>query len=176
MLPIPLVLFLIATLHAGNVNAQPSSLKKWGRPLRFEDFLGRPNATDTAAANISVSIVLGYGSDANGNLRFTVYAAMDKNESWIKDRFRLYHILRHEEGHLDIAQIHAAKLAAVLAGKRFTEVDIETLNALYASHVEEMNIQQLAYDRETNGGWNEQAQSRWRVQIQSELADSHGLE
>lgn len=171
--------FLIITIMlsgaAVRVSAQGSSSVEWGKPILYQDFEAKPMPTDTAAANISVTILLGYSSTRTGSLKFKVVAVMDKDESWIKDEFKRDHILKHEQGHFDIAHIYAKRLESALKQNRYTPKDVQLLNEIYDNALEEMNAIQIRYDRETSGGWNALAQSKWRRFIQNELKELNGL-
>ena len=46
--------------HCAGVWAQGASTLEWGSPISYGDFASKPGKADTAAANISVTIVLGY--------------------------------------------------------------------------------------------------------------------
>lgn len=165
-----LLLLVLITVCSGGVSAQgASSSVEWGPPIAFKDFEATPIKSDTAAANISVTIVLGYSNTKSGALKFRVVAVMDKDESWIKDEFRTLPILRHEQGHFDIAHIYARRLEAILKQKVYTTKDIALLNTVYDQCLEEMNGLQIRYDRETKGGWDALAQSKWRRFIEEEL-------
>ena len=149
--------------------AQGDSSVEWGNPITYGDFQSTPARTDTAAANISVTILLGYAAAKDGTLKFKVGAVMDKDESWIKKEFRRDHILKHEQGHFDIAQIFARKLEAALKTRTFTSRDVQMLHDLYDKYLNEMNDVQVRYDEETRGGWDLLAQSKWRRYIEREL-------
>jgi hypothetical protein len=171
------IFFLLTVLGIGSraVYAQGSSSSvEWGHPISFEDFEATPLRSDTAAANISVTILLGYSNTPKGSLSFRVVAVMEKNESWIKDEFRRHHILKHEQGHFDIAHIYAKRLETTLRQKRYSENDIAALTTLYDQFLEEMNVLQIRYDRETKGGWDALAQSKWRRFIEGELRGVDG--
>ena len=163
-----IILLLIITCPA--LLAQGTSSVEWGRPITFKDFESIPTEKDTAAANISVTIMLGYSNGADGALKFKVVAVMDKDESWIREDFRTNHVvLKHEQGHFDIAHIYAKKLEARLKGKHYTKNDVKALQDLYDHFLEEMNTLQVRYDLETKGGMDPVAQSKWRRFIQGQL-------
>ena len=111
--------------------AQDGSSTEWGTPIRFEDFRATPDARDSAAASISVTILLGYSARPGGNLSFKVAAVMDKNESWMKEEFRSTKILYHEQGHFDIAHMYARKLDAHLRKTTFTRKDLPRQHQLW---------------------------------------------
>jgi len=161
---------LILISFDNSLSAQGLSSIEWGRPVAYSDFEAKPDKADTAAANISVTILLGYSKDRDGYLKFKVVAVMDKDESWIKDAFRIEAILRHEQGHFDIAHIFAKKLEANLKSRRYTSNDVNALNTLYDSFLEKMNVLQVKYDKETHGGLDAAAQARWKRFIQNEIA------
>lgn len=168
-----LLLSIILILHPGTMRwalAQDASSLEWGSPISYDDFESRPNQSDTAAANISVSILLGYVNTKSNILRFKVVAVMDKDESWIKEGFKKDHILKHEQGHFDIAQIYARKLKAFLKKRFYTPRDVRTLHDLYDDFLNQMNEVQVRYDEETRGGWDPVAQSKWRRYIEQELS------
>ena len=158
-----LCLTIVITKHSAF--SQGSSSIEWGNLITYADFQSSPDKADTAAANISVTILLGYSNTKTGALKFRVVAVMDRDQSWMKKEFRNDHILKHEQGHFDIAEIYAKKLDAALKKKHYTSKDVATLNALYDDYLAEMNELQLRYDRETRGGWDELAQSKWRRMI-----------
>lgn len=167
-----LLLFIILILCHGTVQcalAQDASSLEWGGMISYEDFQSSPDEADTAAANISVSILLGYVNTQSNILRFKVVAVMDKDESWIKEGFRKPHILKHEQGHFDIAQIFARKLEAVLKKRFYSPTDVRLLSDLYDDFLNQMNEVQVRYDQETRGGWDPVAQSKWRRYIEEEL-------
>lgn len=165
-----LFLLLVLSICSRGVPAQGSlSSIEWGQPIAYEDFEATPSKSDTAAANISVTILLGYSKTKSGALKFKVVAVMEKNESWIKEEFRKHHILKHEQGHFDIAHIYAKRLETTLRQKHYTGNDIAALNTIYDRFLEEMHVLQMRYDRETKGGWDALAQSKWRRFIDGEV-------
>ena len=151
---------------------QDGSSLAWGTPIRFEDFKAEPNEKDTAAASISVTILLGYSSTRQGDLKFSVSAVMDKEESWIKEEYRRNEeILNHEQGHFDIAHIYARRLGASLKGQRFTRKDVVKLHAIYDAYLADMHTVQTQYDKETQGGINRDAQKKWKKFIDGQLKE-----
>lgn len=164
-----LSIILIVVLSTAQLSAQTASSVEWGHPVSYRDFESRPHQSDTAAANISVTILLGYSSTKSGELEFRVVAVMDKDKSWIREEFKRTHILKHEQGHFDIAHVYAKKLEGDLKRRRYTSKDIGVLNAVYDRFLEEMNALQIRYDKETKGGWDALAQSKWRRFIEGEL-------
>jgi predicted secreted Zn-dependent protease len=166
---VTILLYLVTQITTHSGFSQGSTSIEWGKPVSYSDFESSPPKADTAAANISVTILLGYSNTKSGELKFRVVAVMDKDQSWMKKEFRKDHILKHEQGHFDIAEIYAKKLDSALKKKRYTAKDVAILNALYDDYLGQMNELQLRYDQETKGGWDGLAQSKWRRFIFREL-------
>lgn len=116
--------------------AQDDASIEWGRPVMYGDFEAMPTEKDTAAANISVTILLGYSAGRDGTLAFKVAAVMDKRESWMREAFKTEAVLRHEQGHFDIAHIFAKQLETELKSTTYTNKEVKTLNALYNTFLE----------------------------------------
>ena len=150
--------------------AQGTSSVEWGERITSADFEASATKNDTAAANISVSILLGYSYGGDGMLTFKVAAVMDKKESWIKDEFKDNdEVLAHEQGHFDIAHIYARRLEASLKGKRYRRADVSILHEIYDTFLERMHELQKRYDAETRGGMDARAQETWRKFIEKEV-------
>lgn len=163
------IIFIVGFATNTNLFAQDDASIEWGRPVMYTDFEATPNAKDTAAANISVTILLGYSAVRDGTLAFKVVAVMDKRESWIREAFKTEAVLRHEQGHFDIAHIFAKQLEKELSSRAYTTREVKTLNALYNTFLEKMNTLQLRYDKETKGGLEAGAQRRWQKYIEGEI-------
>lgn len=171
-----IALFLFAasnSLFAQGSSSRDHSSLEWGSPIVFKDFKSRPDLADTAAARISVSIQLGYYPGRDGVMKFKAAGMMERNESWIKEQYKNVEILKHEQGHFDIAHIFAKKLEKNLKEKRFTAKDINIINAVYDNFLAMMNEVQVSYDEETHGGLNRGAQARWKKFIEGELKLVH---
>lgn len=166
---ISVFLFLLTGATSG-LFAQKNVSIEWGRPIRLEDFEAAPNEQDTAVASISVTIRLGYLINRQGVLEYDVVAVMDRDESWIKAPFRNNTILRHEQGHFDIAHIFARRLSEHLQNQDFIRADVPELHQLYDVFLNQMNAFQVQYDRETQGGLDHAVQTKWEAEIERQLA------
>ena len=95
-------------------------------------------------------------------------------DAWVKQDFKdNFDLLKHEQGHLDIAEIHARGIESELLGKRFFcpggVFNIDKINEVtsqvfqeYRNSTREMD--QL-YDTETNRSKNKQEQADWNEKI-----------
>lgn len=75
--------------------------------LKVDDFKGKPDTTKIDVANSYINITYDY-QILNNKLDFKVYCFFYKNLSWIK--YDMETILKHEQGHFDIAKLFALTL------------------------------------------------------------------
>jgi predicted secreted Zn-dependent protease len=79
-------------------------------------------------------------------------------------------ILKHEQGHFDIAEIFARKLNKGVGEYQFNKASFQIdLNAIYKSVVDAKEKFQQQYDDETDYSRNKPKQEEWFKKIESEL-------
>jgi predicted secreted Zn-dependent protease len=83
------------------------------------------------------------------------------------------HVLKHEQGHFDIAEIFARKLFRQMTEYRYNNRTYkEDLTAIYDNIVAEKAKMQGDYDRETNHSLNRYKQNEWLKKIEALLEDN----
>src|SRR5919112_1484552 len=99
-------------------STKQSNLIEWNaeRRLTWNDFKAQPDKNSTNAALTSSSINIEFGYNSSG-LKYNIKCRFDKNSSW--GRIKNDYILSHEQGHFDIAEIHARKLHKALKAYKF---------------------------------------------------------
>ncbi|TGE28034.1 DUF922 domain-containing protein [Hymenobacter metallicola] len=141
------------------------------RPLTWDDFQGKPMPTEQlaalTAANIDVQVAC-----KDYVFSSSVKAVFIPQESWTRDKKKATpELLRHEQLHFDITELHARMLRQKISLVKF---DCERLNpafnnltnaAFAAWKREEFN-----YDRESNHGLNATKQAFWETQVKQRLA------
>ena len=146
------------------------SLIPWSaeKKLSWEDFRARPDRDSQNAAMTGTNIKFDFIYNSKDGFHFHIQCFFDKNSSW--GRIKNDYILSHEQGHFDIAEIHARKLYKAL--KEY-QPDIakanEQLNRIYNKVMQELNATQSKYDEETNFSLNKEEQKRWLSKIEEEL-------
>ena len=148
---------------------QQSKLVDWSanRKLVWKDFTGKAVAnTDNAAlTSSSINFKFGYGSSG---LTYSINCQFDKSRSWVK--VKSDYILAHEQGHFDIAEIHARKLKKALSSYTYKESTASAdINKLYENIMKQHHVMQNEYDRETDHSRKNDQQSAWLKKIASEL-------
>lgn len=110
-----------------------------------------------------------FSSDGE-SLHYEISCHFDQNSSW--GRVKNDHILSHEQGHFDIAEIHARKLNQALKAYRYRYPSIsKDVNAIYQSVMDDLLQMQTLYDEQTNYSRNFLQQRNWLVKIELYLTD-----
>lgn len=111
----------------------------------------------------------------------TVRSGFDRNKSWKRDDItETKALLEHEQGHLDILELHAQDFekAPMPTGNGPTSKmarddltnQIEAINRRVEGAA---NAEQERYDRETNHGASSKPQSDWTARLKARLKDAN---
>lgn len=137
--------------------------------LRPEDFKAKPKSN--GPLGLSYVGYLCYTNEANGELILNVEAIFVKSKSYIVKNTE--YVLKHEQIHFDIAELHARRLR-----KRIDEVDFKKIksvqneiNKLQDKTVKEYNKEQADYDKDTEHGLNAAKQKVWNEKIQAAIKE-----
>jgi len=137
--------------------------------LRPEDFKARPKSN--GPLGLSYVGFLYYTNEASGELILNVEAIFVKSKSYIVKNTE--YVLKHEQIHFDIAELHARRLR-----KRIDEVDFKKIksvqneiNKLHDKTVKEYGKEQEEYDKDTEHGLNAAKQKVWNEKIQAAIKE-----
>ncbi|GGG48310.1 DUF922 domain-containing protein [Hymenobacter glacieicola] len=174
-LSLPLLLGLF-TAEQGPAAAAPAAKPapakiEWraDRLLTWDDFKSRPT-TDRLAALTSSTIDAKVGC-VDYVFSAQVQAVFVPTESWVRDPKRATPaLLRHEQVHFDLTEVHARLLRQKLSLVKF---DCEKLQPAF-SNITKMAFltwqrEEARYDQETNHGLNLPRQQAWEQQVQQKL-------
>jgi len=141
------------------------------RPLSWANFKRQPPSPDRLAAltasNIDVQVAC-----KDFVFSSTVTAVFLPQESWVRDAPKASaNLLRHEQVHFDITELHARMLRQKL---RTVKLDCEHLNPAFNNLTKAAfaawQREESRYDQETNHGLNVEKQKFWETQVQQRLA------
>ena len=158
-------LLLISLLQS----KEPSHLLDWNgdKKLTWTDFKGTPDTASTNAALTSSSITIEFGYSSRG-MSYGIKCRFNTTGSW--GRIKNEHILAHEQGHFDVAELHARKLNRSLKAYIFNSKTVSRdVNAIYDSIMKEHHQFQQAYDEETDHSRKINIQKVWEEKIAGEL-------
>lgn len=151
-------------------NAQGDQFIEWSASTRlsWNDYLAAPSLKSDAAAITSTALGLEYHVKNNA-LSYTITCRFSKTRSW--GRYKTEYILEHEQGHFDITEIFARKLAKTLQEYDFNPKKFKTdLDTIYRRIMEEKEEFQQIYDVETDYSRNKEKQAEWLRKIERELS------
>ena len=143
------------------------------RPIQWTDFKAKPDTTVHYYAVTSSGIDMSGQAKTVGNqsyIKFHVTANFDFNKSWVKIEKASDELLRHEQYHFNISELHARILRKELSLLDKTDPKIlKKVNKLFDQvHASSIKMQEL-YDEETNHSINELAQEEWEKKIDKQL-------
>jgi hypothetical protein len=164
----PIISFLISIWFSVQT---PNDLIDWSasRKLKWEDFKGDPDPTSSNAALTSSNIKVAFGYN-HSQLQYSIQCRFDKNHSWAK--MKNDYILAHEQGHFDIAELHARLLNKALKEYTFKSKTVgEDVNNIYDQIMQQHHNFQLQYDKETDHSRNPATQAEWEKKIRGLLAE-----
>lgn len=164
-----MIVQFIAFLVAAASWQQNNNLIDWNnnRKLTWEDFKGPVDAESKNAALTSSSINIEFGYDDAG-LEYTIKCSFNKQKSWV--RIKNDEVLAHEQGHFDLAELHARKLHKALKAYKFNARTVSTdVNKIYDSLMNAHHEAQSLYDNETDYSRNKPKQDEWQKKIADEL-------
>lgn len=159
----------LALISLFSIKQSSSNLIDWSntRKLSWSDFRANPDPSSPNAAltNTSINIEFGYSKTA---LTYAIKCRFDKAKSWVRVKNNL--VLGHEQGHFDIAEIHARKLNRELKAYKFNSRTVsEDVNAIYDRIMKQHHSAQSEYDRETDFSRKKDKQEEWLGKIEKEL-------
>lgn len=135
--------------------------------LNWSDFKAPPPANAANAALTSSGIMMKFGTDGE-SLHYEISCNFVKNNSW--GRIRNEHILAHEQGHFDIAEIFARKLNKELKAYRFNSRSVsKDVNNIYKNVMDQLLQMQNLYDEQTDFSRNFGQQKEWLEKIDNYL-------
>ncbi len=161
---------LILTLFSDiKVSAQDTLYWSSGYKLTYKDFRGKP---DTAASYPSISVCgIKYTGHAKKNAVQTEASGIFiRPKSWAVPAEDDSLWLIHEQMNFDMAELFARKLRKTFSEYQFRYATVQQdLDSLYDINHDEMNKMHESYEKETNHGLDESAQTMWNHRIKSEM-------
>lgn len=170
---IPLIVFVfIVSLFVPRLQKE-SEIIGWSKssPLNWSDFKGGIDVKNIHDAISTCDIFFKYRR-VSDTLRLTVRCDFHKYKSWVKTEKQTKYLLKHEQGHFDIAELYTRKLRKSYSTFKFTRSNYKNeLNNLYQKVNAEKLNRQTMYDAETNHSQIKNKQIEWDKRIYTELEE-----
>ncbi len=161
--------FLIPLLFFISPEIDQRDLIEWSpnRKLNWSDFKGKVpvNAANAALTNTAINVEFGF---SNKGMIFSIRCRFDKNKSWVRIKNDL--VLSHEQGHFDIAELHARKLNKALKEYKYNSKTVnDDVNRIYEGIMQDHHAFQSLYDQQTDFSRKVDKQTEWIGKIATEL-------
>jgi hypothetical protein len=150
-----------------------STFKCWDEvdSLGFSDYLGHPEVYQTELGNAKALTFIifdyrVYFDKEVGEYNMELCVVQDKMRSWLIEKDSS--LLRHEQLHFDIAELYGRKVQKLFNG-RGEDADIHYIVEQIENTIDQLELVQQNYDRETGHGVNSHKQSEWFNNIKSDL-------
>lgn len=144
------------------------------KKLQWTDFKAPPDYGSayaaTANTGISHSYAIngkGYYDKENSKVRAHFYPTL----SWYRPSDSSETILRHEQAHFDITEIHARKLRKRIQAFNFSSNSQKEVKQLYEAVEEERKAMQQLFDKETNHSRETAQEFIWESKIAKMLLE-----
>ncbi|MBT8245082.1 MAG: DUF922 domain-containing protein [Winogradskyella sp.] len=167
------IFLLISTICFGQNEDLETMSWQAEKPILWKNFKGKPNRNNDAAAQTVSGISFGFSIGKTGNTitDFTtnVECLFYPTESWYKPEVATPYILKHEQLHFDITELHALLLRKKISKIKPSARLKSQLNDLYKSISRDSYKMQQRYDDETNHSINKEKQAAWNLYIAKAL-------
>lgn len=165
-------LLIIYLLPVFAFSQEEGDVIKWqdSKRLTWNDFKATPVKMGSTAAMTTTHLGFSY-SMVNGKITYNITCWFEKERSWglIKNDW----ILKHEQGHFDIAEIFARKLNKEISQYQFNKTTFQKdLDNIYKSVMDGKDKFQQKYDDETDYSRNKTKQEDWLKKIETELKEN----
>lgn len=169
--------FVILCTLSFNLSSQnePEKIFWMQDGLTWSDFKALPDESSKFDANTNAGLSFSWGvRNENGEIALTydVKSYFNPKLSWVKMSPNNDYLLKHEQLHFDISELHARKLR-----KKLSEVNPVSLakdpkavlTRIYETVENERRNMQLKYDKESRHSLDKDGEARWRHFVREEL-------
>ncbi len=168
---------LVSLLFALFLSSQPESGKIFwneNQKLTWQDFRGKPepSANFVASTNTGLSFQYSY-SIKNGEVRveYSVQSFFNPEGSWFLPEGVNPYILKHEQAHFDISELHARMLRKNLEGRKFSTKVKSEMEAIYQKVEQQRRAMQTKFDAETDHSRKKEKEATWQKFIAQKLTE-----
>ena len=144
------------------------------RPLLLDDFTGKPDDLNRAAAITYSGLDVKYKTESQygqTKILVSIIPFFDKTHSWCRPVSRNKKTLLHEQQHFNITAIKACELVQAIKSYSFTLTGyMKELEQLYRQKEKEITQWQEQYDQETHHGLLAAEQDQWVNHIQDSVS------
>lgn len=140
--------------------------------LKWSDFQARASRASSFAAKTSSGYV--YNASLVGDsMRIVIPCLFYPKKSWYKKDKASKELLKHEQGHFDITELHVRKMRREIAQGKFTIKNFnKKVTAIIKKYSRQSDKAQDDYDHQTDHSIIVDQQEKWNKKIETELMES----
>ncbi|MEM9423510.1 MAG: DUF922 domain-containing protein [Spirochaetota bacterium] len=144
----------------------------WSNFTEIESNDSRYSSPYSANIRWEISYRYNFREDAQGtrDMKFRTCAVINKERSWVKKDRQSDDLLKHEQGHMDLAIMYARILHQRLINATYNDASYKTqIKAIFNRLIIDCRDEQNRYDRETDHMLNRDKQREWDERFKREL-------
>jgi hypothetical protein len=167
------LIFLIGLLSFYSADNDAEKIR-WSESyqLSWADFQGVPQGGSgyVASTNSGMSFSFSFGN-RNGEIKYdySIESNFYPKLSWYKKGQVSDYILKHEQTHFDISELHTRMFRKRMEESQFSDNIKAEVGALYERTETERKEMQKRYDLESNHSQNKEAEHQWRNFVAEQL-------
>lgn len=142
------------------------------RKLTWDDFVAAPvpGANYVASTSSGISFTYSYKLEEEEiTYDFTAESFFYPEESWYKEAYVSAYILKHEQTHFDISELHARILRKEISKTSFSKAIKKEMRTLYQKVEGERQTMQNLFDSETEHSKNKEKEHQWELYVAKQL-------
>ncbi len=166
------ILFLAFQLFVPSSNEGEKIVWNENYKLTWADFKGKPKVGYGYVASTSSGISFSYSySEKNGRINFeaTVKSNFYPENSWYIPSEASKYILKHEQTHFDISELHARMLRKKISETTFSKKIKKEIEALYDDAEEKRREMQHLFDDESDHSKIKEKELAWETYVTKQL-------
>jgi hypothetical protein len=140
--------------------------------LSWEDFRGPRTKGGSYVASTASGISFSYShKEINGKIEYdySIKCHFYPNESWYDKARASTYILKHEQTHFDISELHARILRKRIIEVNFSLNVKEEIKALYEAAEVDRRVMQNRFDSESDHSKNKEMEYKWEAFVANQL-------
>lgn len=163
------ILFL-SLLLSKTCLGQSTILWHEGNPLEWKDFKARPDGGSKFSALTSATFDIKAKPAGQAAVEIRITSKFNPTGSWVKKGKKKDELLRREQLHFDICEMHARELRKKIQSNSWNAKSFsKKFNKLVKKEFKLYKQTQSAYDKETKHSINKSEQASWESDIENRL-------
>ncbi len=166
-----ILLTLIMVTFFGTISEE-KILWQENNKLSWSDFKAKQKPQNDFVATTSSGISFSYSYSFKNNKmssKFSVQSYFYPEKSWYNPLDATPHILKHEQTHFDISELHARILRKKITNFSFTKNIKTEMDALYQKQEIARRAMQEKFDKETDHSRNKEKEKLWEDYVATQL-------